>query len=338
VVVDRTTLRQYVQHSGAVAACEIASPLRIWEAPDGSDRQPYWRVRCPETLRGGPLPAALDVFAHGEGLPGFAEGDRALLFLERTAERREFAALAPRFPWFTGQEPGEEWRLAPDDGELVLDTARRWARFAETPRAEQPARLRELLLHQLRSPLARLRNDGIAEMVRLSGRSEAFPDAASLAPFVEIARSPALPVPQRVALLDALDGHPAWSADEAWRALVAEPHDTASLERLAAAAGRRDDPALSAWLRSLLGHAEPRVRRAGAAALGAPRHAGAEPALAAAARDPDPGVARAAVRSLGALRSEAGRSELAALAAGADPERARWAAAALRLEASAAQR
>lgn len=332
MVVDRATLRQYVQHSEAAAVCEVGSPLRVWEAADGSDRQPWWRMHCTETLRGGPLPPSLDVFAHGEGLPRFQAGERVLLFLERTADRREFASLAARFPWFTGQEPGEEWRLAPGEaGEAVRAAARAWVEWLGLARRDQPARLRALLRDEIRSRVPRLRDDGIAEMVRLARRTDLFPDAASLRPFVARAGSRALPVPQRLALLDALDGHPAWDAREAWRALTAEPHDAQALSRIATAAGLRDDPALSAWLRALLSHESPAVRRAAAAALGHPRHAGAEAALARAARDADPGVARSAVRSLGALPGDAARRTLAELAAGdEDPERARWAAAALR--------
>jgi HEAT repeats len=336
VVVGRATLRQYVQHSRAAVAAEIASPLRLWEAPDGSQRQPIWRVRVLETLRGEALPESLDVFAHGEGLPRFDEGDRVLLFLERTAERPEFAALAERFPWFTGQEPGEEWRLDRDAGagDAVLAAARRWAAWTDAPREQQASGLRSLLLEEVTSPVPRLRDDGVSELMSLAGRADAFPDAESLAPFVAVARSTRLPLGPRLVLLDALGRNPAWDAGEAWHALVKEPHGAAELARLATAAGARSDPALSVWLRTLLAHPDAGVRRAAAAALGHPRHAGAEPSLAGAARDPDPCVARAAIRSLAALETAASRRALAALADGGHPERARWAKAALRRDAS----
>src|SRR5690606_9990738 len=168
VVFERTSLREWLTRSALVVVAEFESDVEMWSAPDGSDRQEFFRVRVLETLKG-PAPASpLEFFPHAEGFPRFQAGDRALLFLARSDARREFAALATRFPWFSVQGAGHEWRLAPGaEGARVLATARRWLALRGDAPSDPIGAVRSLLVDQLGSEVPALRADAVAELVRM---------------------------------------------------------------------------------------------------------------------------------------------------------------------------
>ena len=108
----------------------------------------------------------LEFFPHAEGFPSFRAGDRALLFLERTADRDEFRSLAARFPWFSAQGAGQEWILPPDDaGVRILEVARRLASHRAQRPTDPTRALRDVVLAELASGVPRLRRDAIAELV-----------------------------------------------------------------------------------------------------------------------------------------------------------------------------
>jgi len=326
VVLQRATLRQLLQTAERAAVVRFESPLRIWSAPDGSDRQDYFSVRVLEPLPvpGEPAPdtsARLDVFPHAEGMPDWQQGDVALLFLQRTDAHPELAALAPRFPWFTLQEPGQEWRLEGEAGAAVHAAALAWLELEATPREEAPARLRALLLDGLRSPSPELRADAFAELVRALPSDALFPDAEAVAPFARAGRpGGGLPFPLRLAVLRLLDGRHGFDGRAALRAVTAETLPPEARLQLVQVAGAAHDPGLGVWLAGQLQAApDPRVRRAAAYALGRPEHDAAVPALLGAAWGADPAVARAAVSALAGIGSSGARAALARLAeAGAE--------------------
>jgi hypothetical protein len=330
VLYDRATLRQYVQHSAVAFVAEFASGPLLWVAPDASDRQEYFRVRSVEVLRGATPPELFEFFPHAEGFPSFQAGDRALVFLERTETRPEFAPLAARFPWFSVQESGEEWKLEGADGEATLSLARGYADLADAGDAALLPGLRALQVRALGSPSPALRAEARADLIALRGAAGFFGSKDDVAPFAAIVTSPATPLAERIALARLLEGATGFDAASAFQSFVAEPRsrdDTLSLVRVYATS---PDPAVAAWILARLEAPDPGVRREAAIALGRGRRPEHVAALGRAAGDPDGDVARAAIGALGAIGDPAAREALGGVRDADDPRRTRWAAAELR--------
>lgn len=271
VLFDRVTLRQWIADARAIARVEVEGDVELWSAADGSDRQDFFRVRVIEPLAGGVEAGALEFFPHAEGLPLFRRGDRALLFLERTADRPEFATLADRFAWYSAQAPGQEWRLPPgDEGDAIVEVARRLAAQRATPVHDPRRALREHLVTELSSPSPQLRRDAIVEIMRSDIAAGALDDAtvAALAPFAD-ARS--LPPLERLALIRLLAGRPGFDADARLVAMTKEPLAPRELTQLVRNAGASDAPALRSWLEALAEDPRPEIRREAEAALASPR-------------------------------------------------------------------
>lgn len=323
VIVQQPSLRQLLQSSTTTAIVEIASPLRTWTAPDGMDRQEYFSARTVETIAGETPPARFDVFPHGEGLPAWQEGDRALIFLDATARQPEFASLAARFPYFTIQQAGQEWRLVGTQGDAVRAAVIAYRDLSNQPASQAAPALRALLLRSLRSGAPALREDAIGELVRMRsvpGLEQAmFPARADLAPLTTLlAREAGLPVTSRVALARLLDGLHGFDAGPAIRTLTKEPLTGTERVQLVRAASATHDAGVSSWLAGLLASPDVTLRREAAYALGHPWHAAHVQALAARLADPDPSVARAALRSLAEIDSPESMAVLRRVAAG-DP-------------------
>lgn len=267
VVYERATLREWIGRSALVVVAELESDTLMWQAPDGSDRQEHFRARALETLRGAAPAGAFDFFPHAEGFPSFRAGERVLLFLEPTADRIEFAALAPRFAWFSVQGAGQEWKLDGPEGVRILEIARRWSALLARGSPDAPRAVRELLLAELASAVPRLRADAVTELARMR-ELPGFLDAEAVAAFAAFADAPALPVTQRLALVRLLEGAPGFDAPPRLRALAREAEAGPALAQLIRAAGSSGDPELRAWLGGLADDERPWVRREARAALG----------------------------------------------------------------------
>jgi hypothetical protein len=269
VLFERVTLRQWVIESNSVVLATFESDALMWEALDGSDRQEYFRVRVDETLAG-PIPkGTLEFFPHAEGFPAFHAGDRALLFLEPSDPRPEFARVATRFPWFSGQGAGEEWIFEPGvAGASVREIALRLASQRERPPADPRAALRDLLLAELASGVSSLRRDALRELMQARARPD-FLDAETTPLFAAWAANPEVPATQRLALVRVLDGAPGFDADARLRAMTQEPLAGMDLAQLVRTAGQRSDPALQRWLVALSNDPRPEVAREARAALAA---------------------------------------------------------------------
>ena len=271
VVFDRGTLRQWTADSDAAAVVVFESDGRLWRADDGSDRQDFFRVRVETVLYGALKAGPLEFFPHAEGFPSFRAGDRALLFLERTADHIEFTSLAPRFAWFSTQGAGQEWKLPPDEtGVRILDVAQRLASHRTQRPADTGRALREVLLAELGSGVPRLRRDAIAELVTARTRPE-FLDAESLRSFSAFADAPELSVTERLALVRLLDGAPGFDAGARLRAMTREPLEGAALTQLVRVAGASGDAMLRGWVATLANDARPEVQREARAAIATTR-------------------------------------------------------------------
>jgi hypothetical protein len=265
VLFERATLRQWLLGADLAVVVEFETDASLWQAPDGSDRQEWFRVRVLETLRGRAPGPRLDFSPHAEGFPAFRAGDRALLFLSRSGARPEFAPIAGRFPWVSFQGAGQEWRLVGADGEAILAIARRWAALSDA-RDGVARELRALLLAELASGVARLRSDALAELVLLR-TAPGFLDAATTAALAAWADAPSLPPSQRLALAKLLDGAPGFDAGARLRALTEEPVDGPLLLQLIRVAGATGDPRLRPWLVARSADPRPAVRREAQLAL-----------------------------------------------------------------------
>jgi hypothetical protein len=298
VVYQRKTLREWAQQADVIVAAEILSPLRVWSAPDGSDHQEYFSIRVVESVAGEVAAETFDVFPHAEGEPRYEPGDRALLFLDRTAARAEFARLADRFPYFTAQGAGHEWKLD-DDGEVVA-IARAWREMG--PIAGYAAR-RDLLLRQLQSKTRQLRAEAIADLAQL--RDRLVGDTAVVADLVASIRSDQLQVGEMIALIRMLERAPGFSAAAEIRQLAADSEvGGAPADRLIVirAAGALRAESITEWLREQLETGDGDTKVAALIGLAHPWHAAAVPEVAAAALSgEEPRVAAAAVRTLGAI-------------------------------------
>jgi len=310
VVYAPTTLREWVANADLIAVAEIVAPLRVWRAADGSDLQEYLSVHVIEVLRGTTPGREIDYFPHAEGEPRYRPGDRALLFLERTVPRRDRVAVAARFPYFSRQGAGNEWKLDSAD-DPALEMARAWEAL---PKDAAAADARALLLRQLTLGDARLQRDAIFELVRFRRQPGAWPDAAAVEPFARLTTSASLGPTERIALTRALDGAPGFDASAPLLALTGDDLDAPTRKALVSAASVSRDPRLSAWLAAQLESSDPNRRREAATALAHPWHAAHVAKLIdLAVGDADEDVARSAVRALAAIDDPASRTGLEAV-------------------------
>ncbi len=312
VVYQRRTLRQWAQQADLIVVAEILSPLRVWSAADGSDHQEYFSLRVVESVAGDPPSAAFDVFPHAEGAPRYAVGDTVMLFLDRTAERAEFAHLARRFPYFTTQGAGHEWKITAAD-DTIPSIARAWR--AEAGVGNYAAH-RDLLIRQLETRHQQLRAEGIADLVLLSSSSAFRSDSEGIARLTAMLASHRLLIVERIGLIRALDGLAGFSGAEALLDLAAEVNDPADRIAVTRALGSATGEAVTEWLRAQLKAADPAVQIATLISLGAPRHASAVPDIAvlATSAESEPRVAHSAIRALGAIGDQRAASVLRGLA------------------------
>ena len=309
VVYEREGLRQFVQRSELALVIEFVSVVRLWRAPDGSDYQEYFTVKVVEALKGTAPSARIDFFPHAEGFPGFQKGDQAVLFLERTAAQPEFFALAERFPWFSVQGAGQEWRVESDRDELVA-VVREYLALARAESAVVRERFPTLLLRELRSADPRLREEGLRELVRVRGVATFLRTPQELEPFAAAVSDPKIPLSTRITLALVLDGRHGFAAGLALRPMTQQPLTPRQRSSLVRASGGLRDPVLSAWLAQELRASETRLRREAATALAHPWHAPQVEALVEASHEADPHVARAALRALAEIGTDEARSVL----------------------------
>lgn len=326
VVYAREGLRQLVQGADLIVVARFESGPLLWRAPDGSDHQEYFRVRIEQVLKGERPGDRVDFVPTAEGFPGYASGDRALLFLVRSESSPALRPLAQRFRWFSIQGAGQEWKVG-SEREGRIAAVREYLRLSSLPNSTLRERYPALLLRELRGPDVRLREDAFGELVRLLALPGFFRSRSALDPFAALVADPTLPTSFRVSLALALDGRFAFSAADALRPMTQEPLAPRDRSALVRACGRLHDAGLSAWLAQELRAPEARRRREAATALAYPWHASQLPVLVSAVDDEDPEVARSALRALAELGTPGAREALRRLSGNAEhPLHARAAA------------
>lgn len=328
VVYQRKTLREWAQQADVMIVAQILSPLRVWTAPDGSDHQEYFSLRVVEVVAGELTATTLDVFPHAEGEPRYRVGERALLFLDRTASHGELARLAQRFPYFTTQGAGHEWQLDDSAAEVVA-LARAWRALG--PGAAYPAR-RDLLLRELEAANRQLRAEAIADLAAI--RDALITDPPAVDRLVAMIRADALQVREKIGLIRMLEGAPGFAPAAELQRLAAAAQAAGDDDGRAAvlrAAGALRDQAMTAWLRAQLAASDREIVVAALAGLGHPWHGAAVPDVAAAAAaGGDPRIVAAAIRTLGGIADDDSAAALRAIAAAPQQPAASLAAAQLR--------
>jgi HEAT repeat protein len=312
VVYQRRTLRQWAQQADAVVVAEIVSPLAVWNAPDGSDHQEFFSIRVEEVIAGTPDGDRLDVFPHAEGEPRYAAGDRALLFLDRTASRAELARLAARFPYFTTQGAGHEWVLTETDSEIP-SIARAWREL----RADgNPGARRALLVRELEQANPQLRAEALADLTQLGSDQGGALDRQTAARLTDLVRSERLGVAERIALIRILERDPDYPAAGEMARLADRAGDPRERLTVIRASGSLRGPAITDWLRQRLHEADPDVRCAALFALAQSWHQAAVPEIVALVQDETVArrVGTAAVRTLGAIADPAAIAALRGVA------------------------
>lgn len=314
VVYERTSLRQWAQQAVLIIVAEITEPLHVWSAADGSDHQEVFTLRVIEVIAGTPPAESFRVFPHAEGAPLYEAGDRALLFLDRSGSRAEFASLAADFPYFTAQGAGQEWKLDVADPSPI-EIARAWRGLAADP---DYASRRDLLLHQLASGYAQLRAEAIADLMRLRVDQEFRADPVAAARLAEMAAQPRRSLAERIGIVRTLNGVGGFSTVAALTGIAAEVGEgSGRAEVVRAFAGIRD-PHATEFLRQQLAAGDVATQVAALSALADPWHAAAVADIAGLAQRPDTEsrVAMAAVRALAGIGDDPARSALLTVAAG----------------------
>ncbi len=318
VVFQRQSLRQWAQQADVIVVADILSGLAVWSAPDGSEHQEYFKARVVQSLTETQLPETLDVFPHAEGEPRFKTGDRALLFLDRTGSRAEFAHMAHRFPYFTTQGAGDEWIVDAGDADITA-IAVRWRTLGRnrTYKAQ-----RDLLLLQLDSSIRRLHVEAISDFLKLKHQLQR--DREAIERLTAMSRSSRLGVGERVGLIGLLSGVPEYAAGAELFRLAGEVSETRDRALVIRAAGRLRDDSTTTWLRDRLHESDPAIQDAALFALGHPWHSAAVPDVAAVAVSPAASlrVGTAAVRALGRIATPEARAALQTVAVSIDGPRA----------------
>jgi hypothetical protein len=233
------------------------------------------------------------------GIPRYAPGARALLFLTRIEKERELAGrgLGEGIRWFTYQEPEQAYGVEGKEGEALVAGVARLIRIEKLPEERRFEALREVLLAFAESDVPTLRVDALHELHEIGDVKETLrkEDVERLDRTLERREAP---VVDRVALIEILSEVPGFDAAGRLVEILGEAATVEErldvLTALVPHADRRGD----AQLRKLLQDPEPLVRAQAAAGLGRPGQKEDVPRLLRCTRDPDPYVRRTAVNAL----------------------------------------
>ncbi len=308
VVYQRRTLRQWAQQCDVIVLAEILSPLQVWSAADRSDHQEFFTIRVVDHVAGEAVPESFDIFPHAEGEPRYEVGDRALLFLDRTAARAEFAPLAERFAYFTTQGSGQEWILRDQHSE-ALPIALEWR---ERRSSNDYRTRRDLLLRELAADDRRLRNEALADFAQLRSSDDFRADLQTQQRLAAMVRAERLAVAERISMIHLLDGIPGFSSSDEMLRLAKQTTEGGQRLSIIRACGALRDDAITAWLRRQLADSDRAVRIATLNALAHPWHAAAAEDLVAIASSPDSDVriGASAIRALGGIGNPAATTAL----------------------------
>ena len=303
------SLHGFVARSAIVAIGTIRRAERFEER--GHTTTPGGvRLVVEEVLAGDLVPGEHGVRIDGLHQPVYAEGERVLVFADRASH--SLRSLQSRSEKITADEAG-----AP-----VVAMVRRLIGCAKLEAADERACLEQATLEGLRSPVPRIHQDAVVDLLRPSLLDEALDDRdiARLGALARDARSPLVVRQGVTAKLGLLLAGARAAALAPLRKLAAVPDNAAIRVAAVSALGASGERKAATSLRGALGDVDRFVRAAAVEAiarLGAP---GAARSLEAVLRDEDARVRYAALKALLRIGDDDSRAALAGFERGADPE------------------
>ena len=268
------------------------------------------RLVVAEVLAGELAPGEHGIRIDGLHQPTYVEGERVLVFVERTSNA--LRSLQSRSEKITAAEGG-----AP-----VVAMVRRLIACAALGDDEERVCLEEATFDGLESPVARIHQDAVVDLLRPGLLDETLDDrdVARLGALARASRSPLVVRQGVTAKLGALLAGARAAALAPLRELAVVPDNAAIRVAAVSALGASGDRGAASSLRTALGDVDRFVRAAAVEAtarLGAP---GAARSLDAVLRDGDPRIRYAALKALLRIGDDDSRAILARFERGADPD------------------
>jgi hypothetical protein len=310
VVYGSPSIYQLVADSDLVVRARILGPAT---ASVGLDQhrssRPLLAVEVLDVYKGSHGPEAIRFAQHGHGVPSYAAGDQALLFLRRAERVRELDELAAtgEAAWVSLQEHDSAYTLAPADVPAFEVAVRAWAAAAAEPEpSERLASLRAVTVAQLRSAEPRLARSSLRDLVLMGAALVTADNAPAL---TEIGDDPAIDIGIRLGVLTVLEQQGMVEGPARWARLL---QTTPAPDRMAVvrAAGAHSGPPVTAELTKLLEGDDPELAAAAAVSLGVPANEAAVKSLVRAVDHADDGVRMAAIRGLGRIATETAQAAL----------------------------
>ncbi len=298
LAVQRRSLRTLVLQADLVVFGELLDDQAL--VGDRGHPALARRVKVMRALKGPALPGTVLRFVrHGHGVPQYAPGEQALLFLRDLERSRELGALRNNdLRWYTNQEKDEEWSLEPRQREAVLSAVGDYAALEGASPADRSSALRAITLKLLQSRDARLSRSAVLDLrARLDSPTIESRDVPQL---LQVANHSRQPIDVRIAILAELGRRGLIEGDTHWARLL---RTSMGSDRLAVipVAGAHPGPRVDEELTKILAGPDPIAASASAVALGRPGRDEAIVPLARALRAGNSRVALSAVRGLSAI-------------------------------------
>lgn len=259
-----------------------------------------------EVLRGGIAVGESVTFAqHGHGHAGYADGEEALLFLEKITRSPELSrtAIAERVQWVSRQEPQDRVTLTPQTRDEFVAAVKAYAALAglASPR-ERIEGLRLVTLRLLGSREPRIAASAVRDLV-LAGNLPIV-RAADAALLDRLIDDPHTAIAIRIALLAEIERRSLVSGPPRWARLLREttPRDLLPLVR---AVGAHPSDATTEELVKILEGNDAELAAAAAVSLGSPGNERAVEPLTRALSSASERVRMGAIRGLGGIGTEA---------------------------------
>ncbi len=302
IVHQRDTLSDFVASADLIVIGVIEDAARIVKSPTSGFSTHSLTVRVERVLKGQTDQRRIPFVNLRRGVPHYATGARALLFLTRIEKERELVGreLGDRFRWFTYQEPEQAYGAEGEGGEALVAGVTRLIAIEKLPEGRRFGALREALLAFAESDVSTLRVDALHELHEIGNLKETL-RKGDVKRLGRVLGRREVPVPDRVALIAILAEMPGFDAAGSLIEMLGEADTGEERLEVLTALVPYADPRADAQLRKLLQDRDPGVRARAVAGLGRPGQEEDVPRLLRCTRDPEPYVQRTAVNALGGV-------------------------------------
>ncbi len=264
-----------------------------------------------EVLRGDVAVGQSVTFAqHGHGHAGYADGEEALLFLEKITRSPELSrtGLGERVHWVSRQEPQDRVTLTPQTRDEFVGAVKAYAALAglASPR-ERIEGLRRVTVRLLGSAEPRIAASAVRDLVLAANLP--IVTAADVPLLDRLIDDPQTAIATRIALLAELERRGLVSGPPRWARLLRQtpPGDLLQLVR---AVGAHPSDAATEELVRILQSGDAELAAAAAVSLGVPGNERAVEPLTGALKSESERVRMGAIRGLGGIGTKAARQAL----------------------------